>query len=116
MQNNNATGTGLALDGAAISHVREDGLFARPRGSLAATIQIRSQGRIGAMQGDGALLVNPYNQQELTTALDALVSDEQLRKELIPKALERAKKFDWEKTARETLEVLSQKNISHLNI
>ncbi len=61
--------------------------------------------------GDGALLVNPYNQHELTTALNALVSDEQLREQLVSKALERAKYFDWEKTARETLKVLARKEI-----
>lgn len=58
--------------------------------------------------GDAALLVNPYNQEELTVALDALASDEHLRGQLIPKALERARRFDWEKTAAETLRVLTK--------
>jgi glycosyltransferase involved in cell wall biosynthesis len=57
--------------------------------------------------GDAALLVNPYNTEELTVALDALASEEKLREQLIAKGLERAKQFTWEKTARETLNVLT---------
>lgn len=61
--------------------------------------------------GDAGLLVNPYNREELTCALDALVRDEKLRKQLIAKALQRAQQFSWERTASETLQVLTHSDI-----
>lgn len=56
--------------------------------------------------GDAALLVNPYNTDELTFALEQLVTDEHLREQLITKGLQRAQDFTWDKTAAETLKVL----------
>ena len=50
-----------------------------------------------------ALLVDPYSVDEIAAAMHALHSDGALRQELRAKGLERAKDFDWEKTARETL-------------
>ncbi len=58
--------------------------------------------------GDGALLVNPYNFDELTFALDQLVSDEHLREQLQAKAFLRAKMFDWDRTADLTLKALTK--------
>ena len=57
--------------------------------------------------GDAALLVNPYNTDELTFALEQLVTDEHLREQLITKGLQRAQDFTWDKTAAETLKVLT---------
>lgn len=53
--------------------------------------------------GDAALLINPNNTLELAEAILKVISDSQLRKELIKKGLERAKLFSWERTAQETL-------------
>jgi glycosyltransferase involved in cell wall biosynthesis len=57
--------------------------------------------------GDGALLVNPYNQDELSFALDTLTEDERLREQLIQRGLKRAEFFAWDKTAQQTLAVLN---------
>jgi len=49
------------------------------------------------------ILVDPYSLEEITYAIENLLSDEDLRNLLSQKALVRAKEFSWEKTARETL-------------
>jgi len=55
--------------------------------------------------GDAALLVDPYQVEEITTAMQTVLEDAALALELKEKGLKRAKQFTWEKTARETLEV-----------
>jgi glycosyltransferase involved in cell wall biosynthesis len=58
--------------------------------------------------GDAALLVNPYDVEELASAIEKVLSDSELRTKLITKGLERARLFSWEKTARETLAVYQE--------
>jgi len=60
-------------------------------------------GAMAEIAGDAALLVDPYNVDEIAEAMHKVLTDENLRKDLIKKGLERAKQFSWEKTARETL-------------
>ncbi|MDO8735163.1 MAG: glycosyltransferase family 1 protein, partial [Elusimicrobiota bacterium] len=55
--------------------------------------------------GDAAIMVNPEKISEITAAILKIVKDENLRKSLIEKGFQRAKLFNWEKTARKTLEV-----------
>lgn len=55
--------------------------------------------------GDAAFYVNPMNTDELAEAMLKFSQDENLRKEFREKGLEQVKKFDWQKTARETLEI-----------
>ncbi len=55
--------------------------------------------------GDAAYFVNPIDKQEIADAMMKLATDENLRNSYREKGLEQVKKFDWEKTARETLEV-----------
>jgi len=55
--------------------------------------------------GEAAILVDPYNPQEITEALWVGLTDGRLRGELMQRGLERVKKFSWRKTAQETLQV-----------
>ncbi|MFN8454881.1 MAG: glycosyltransferase family 1 protein [Anaerolineae bacterium] len=55
--------------------------------------------------GDAALLVDPHDIDGLTVAIWRLLTEEELRKDLICKGLKRAKKFSWQEAARKTLEV-----------
>jgi glycosyltransferase involved in cell wall biosynthesis len=55
--------------------------------------------------GDAALFVNPLDTAELANALEKFATDPTLRASYIEKGLEQARKFDWEKTAKETLEI-----------
>lgn len=54
---------------------------------------------------DAAHFVNPLSVQELTDALTLFAGDPSLCERYRSKGLAQAKKFDWDKTARETLEI-----------
>lgn len=57
--------------------------------------------------GDYPLAVeNPENIEEISEKILKILSDDNLRNELIKKGLERAQKFSWQKTAGETLRIL----------
>jgi glycosyltransferase involved in cell wall biosynthesis len=56
---------------------------------------------------DAALFFDPNDKDEVAAYMEKITTDENLRAELISKGLERAKKFSWEKTAQETLQVLT---------
>ena len=55
--------------------------------------------------GDAALLINPYDNTELMRALENLLSNNSLKEDLSKKALLRAKAFNWEKAAKQTIKV-----------
>lgn len=55
--------------------------------------------------GDAALLVDPFDVNAIAAALERVVTDEALREDLRRKGLEQARKFSWEKAARETFEI-----------
>lgn len=51
--------------------------------------------------GDAALLVNPHNTEDISRAMEQIYSDSKLRTYLVEKGYVQAKKFSWEKMARE---------------
>jgi glycosyltransferase involved in cell wall biosynthesis len=55
--------------------------------------------------GDAALLVDPFNVDDLACAIKRVITDSNLRAQLRVKGLDRAKLFNWEETARQTLSV-----------
>jgi alpha-1,3-rhamnosyl/mannosyltransferase len=54
--------------------------------------------------GDGALTVDPRSQQELGTALDAVLTSPSLRARLAAAGRERAAVYRWDRCARESLD------------
>jgi glycosyltransferase involved in cell wall biosynthesis len=58
--------------------------------------------------GDAALYVDPNNTRDISEKMQILLKDEKIRQDLINKGYEQAKKFSWEKSARETLRVLEE--------
>ena len=58
--------------------------------------------------GGAALMVDPYNINEIARALKETLTDENLRNKLINRGWERVKKFNWENTARQYLEILTK--------
>lgn len=58
--------------------------------------------------GDGAILVDPLNIDEIAAAMLRLSQDEAYRQELIALGHENVKRFSWEKAARETFAVLEK--------
>jgi glycosyltransferase involved in cell wall biosynthesis len=57
------------------------------------------------LAGDAALFVNPYDVNEIADAIGKFVDDQATCREHCEKGLQQARKFDWEKTARETLDI-----------
>ena len=55
--------------------------------------------------GEAALLVDPYNTEQLVHEMERIIISESLREELKCKGFEQCKKFSWDKTAEMTEEV-----------
>lgn len=55
--------------------------------------------------GDAGLMVDPYDVNGLSNAMEEVLSNNGLREDMIKKGLERAEMFSWEKAATETLKV-----------
>ena len=58
--------------------------------------------------GDAALLIDPHDIDGLTVAMWRVLTDEDLRANLIVKGLKRARMFSWQRAAQETLGVYRQ--------
>lgn len=57
--------------------------------------------------GDDALLVDPYDQDAITNAIERLVTDETLRQRLVQGGYERVKQFTWSASARKLHQIYS---------
>ena len=55
--------------------------------------------------GKAGILVNPKNLNEIVNAIKKFIKDNSLKKEMKNKSIEQAKKFSWNKEARETLRI-----------
>jgi glycosyltransferase involved in cell wall biosynthesis len=55
--------------------------------------------------GDAAILFDPFDVPDIASAIMKVIGDNDLRATLRTRGLERAKLFDWQQTARQTLEV-----------
>ncbi len=58
--------------------------------------------------GDAAIKINPYETQEIFYALEKTLLDQNLRSMLREKGLKQATKFNWSKTATETIKVYAK--------
>jgi glycosyltransferase involved in cell wall biosynthesis len=58
--------------------------------------------------GDAALLVNPQSVEELSLAMQRVLTESALADELRRHGTERARQFSWEKCARETWAVYQE--------
>jgi len=57
---------------------------------------------------DAALLADPYNPEDIAQKIYTVISNEELRNNLIRKGFERIKIFSWERTASQTLNVFRE--------
>ena len=57
--------------------------------------------------GDAAILVNPQKTAEISEAMDQMCTNEQLRRNIIQKGFERAKRFSWDNFGREMKKIYS---------
>ena len=58
--------------------------------------------------GDGALLVDPADPDEIAEGVLELLTDPELHARTGAAGLERSKRYSWERCANETLEVLER--------
>lgn len=58
--------------------------------------------------GGAAILVNPYDVNEIAQAIKMVLTNEQLQKELSEKGLENAQRFSWKKAAQSIREVFEE--------
>ncbi|ABY95274.1 MULTISPECIES: glycosyltransferase family 4 protein [Thermoanaerobacter] len=58
--------------------------------------------------GDAGVMINPHSIEEIAKAIDMVLSNENLRKEMIEKGLKQAQKFSWRKTAEEIYKVIKE--------
>ena len=69
---------------------------------------VGNQTSLPEVVGDAGLLVDPFDEAEITSALAQLIDNRDLRDKLRRKGLKRADTFSWHETARQTLEVYKQ--------
>jgi len=62
---------------------------------------------IPEVAGDAAALIPPDDPEEWKDAIEILLDNPILRKELSEKGIERARAFSWQKTALETMKVFT---------
>lgn len=58
--------------------------------------------------GGGAILINPFDTEELKAALEKLLCDERLRDDVAERGYMRSKQFSWAKTAAKTLNIYEE--------
>lgn len=58
--------------------------------------------------GEGALLIDPYNEDEIASAMMNIANNNGLREKLIEKGLRNCSVFSWEKTASAVLQLFSE--------
>jgi len=85
------------------SHYEGFGLPVLEAMTLGAPVVTSNTSSLPEVVGDTALLVDPNDSTSLAEAILRIISDLQLRNELIQKGKERAKMYSWERTAKETL-------------
>ena len=58
--------------------------------------------------GDAGISVDPFDVDELALAIERVIADQELHRQLRTKGLDRARLFSWQETARRTLNVYNQ--------
>ena len=61
---------------------------------------------IPEIAGNAALLIDPFNTLDIKNGMVSIYAKKELREELINKGINQAAKFDWDKTAERTWEVI----------
>ena len=58
--------------------------------------------------GEGALLINPEDEKEISQAILKVIGDREHREKLVKKGKERLKDFSWEKAGEETIKIFQK--------
>ena len=68
-------------------------------------VLVSDAGPLPEVVGDAAITVDPFDVEKIADAIVKIVTDEELRKNLIKRGKEWVKRFSWQKTAFQTIEV-----------
>jgi glycosyltransferase involved in cell wall biosynthesis len=63
---------------------------------------------LSEIAGDAALLVDPHSFEEIGEGIEAILSNDTLRKDLSHRGVKRAQGFRWEETAKKTIQVYGE--------
>jgi glycosyltransferase involved in cell wall biosynthesis len=69
------------------------------------TVIVGDKTSLPEVVGDAGVLVDPFEVADIAAAIEKVISDSNFREQLRVKGLERARLFNWQKTARQTLRV-----------
>jgi glycosyltransferase involved in cell wall biosynthesis len=58
--------------------------------------------------GDAAVLVDPFNTTEIAEAMIKVLADDELKREMSVKGINRAKLFSWDRTAEQYVKVFDR--------
>lgn len=61
--------------------------------------------------GDAAMLIDPFNPEEITNAMVRILSDKKLKEEFIKKGFVQAAKFSWKAMAEQMIEIYREMDI-----
>lgn len=78
-------------------------LEAQSVGTAVITSDVSSMGEVA---GDGAILIEPSSDEEISAAMSLVIDDPAFRQGLIDKGFLNLKRFSWEKCAKETFNIL----------
>ncbi|MBI2335117.1 glycosyltransferase family 4 protein [Candidatus Daviesbacteria bacterium] len=73
--------------------------------ALGCPVVSSNAGSLPEIGGDAAIYFDPHSEKDIITKISMVLDNENLRKDLIKKGLQRYKKFSWKKMAKQTLEV-----------
>jgi glycosyltransferase involved in cell wall biosynthesis len=62
-------------------------------------------GSIPEVMGDGGILFDPSSEEDLTDALEKVLEDTKLQKQLVERGLNNVARFSWEKCAEQTFQI-----------
>jgi glycosyltransferase involved in cell wall biosynthesis len=67
-----------------------------------------NQSSMAEIAGEDALLVDPHSVPDIVKGMDSILHSPKLRSTLKKKGLKRATQFDWDKSAAQTFDIMSQ--------
>ena len=67
-----------------------------------------NRGALPEVLGDAAFYINPEDVEDIAAGMQKVLEDKELRKTLIQRGYEQVKKYSWEKTARQILEIYNE--------
>lgn len=78
--------------------------------SCGAPVITSNTSSIPEVSGDAALIIDPYNTDEIARSIETLLENQELRKELIGKGFTNAAKFTWRQMAIDVLSIYKKIN------